>query len=203
MKTKALFCNFVLFMVLVSCDKGKKQDAILNREKFAQIEIARWKKELLANGTVGTPCGADEMKWIAQNPESYYGLPDTIQYRISDCNEDGKEDFLLFFEAGECCTGGHEEGADFLTLHYSSGDDYLRNDHLRTEIAAKIEREYFNQTQTEVRRVIFSVIDFNQQISGTFKLWTLEDPDCCAGKEGSFSYNTKNWMIKIAFQSSK
>lgn len=200
--TKTLSFNLVFMLALTACHIGKK-DTSLNREAFAQHETAKWKKELLANGTVGKPCGADEMRWIAENPESYYGLPDTIRYRFSDCNEDGKDDLLLYFEAGECCTGGHEEGADFLTLCYSSGADYLRNDHLRTEIAAKIEGEYFSQTQTEVRRVIFSVSGFNMEINGTFKLWTLEDPDCCASKEGTFSYNTRDWKIKIAFHSSK
>ena len=37
-----------------------------------------------------------------------------------------------------------------------------------------------------------SVLQIITNISGTDKLWTLEDPDCCASFEGTFQYN--HWL---------
>ena len=198
----------LLYLVLISsavanCEAGKQQKQGLNLDDFARTEISKWRRELLANGEVGNPCDSDATKWISRNPESYYGLPDTIQFQFSDNNGDGKNDLLLYFEAGESCTGGHQEGADFLTYLYSSGADYLRNDHLRTEIASKIGETYFQQTGKESGRVIFFVSGFEKVIKGTYRLWQADDPDCCASVEGNFTYNPSRWEIIITSHPAK
>lgn len=183
--------------VIISCQHQPRQNGIGNIKQFSKAETERWKKELLLNGDIGTPCEEDYMKWNAENPESYYGLPPEISSRIFDINGDGKDDLLLFFPAGESCTGGHEEGSDFVALIYSDGNDYLENKNLRAKIEQKIQEEFHIQTDTFARRAIFSITDFKQQISGTFQLWTDQDPDCCAGYEGTFRYNPFTWKIGI------
>lgn len=200
---KSLLFLMLISIAVASCEAGKEKKQGLNPDEFARTEISKWRRELLANGEVGTPCDSDATKWISQNPESYYGLPDTIQFQFSDNNGDGINDLLLYFEAGESCTGGHQEGADFLTYLYSSGTDYLRNDHLRTEIAGKIGEAYFQQTEKEAGRVIFFVSGFEKEIKGTYRLWLTEDPDCCASVEGDFTYHPSRWEINITCRPAK
>jgi hypothetical protein len=170
---------------------------------FVDSSIEKWKKELVINGEVGTPCEKDYMKWIAKNAESYYGLPSGISLKVFDANNDKNSDYLLYFPAGNACTGGHDEGSDFLKLIYSNGDEYLSNDKLRSKIESKIEAVYFEKTQNDVERVVFSITDFNAEISGIYKLWTMEDPDCCASVEGTFKYNPFTFKIQITHQNVK
>ena len=166
------------------------------------VEIRKWKRQLVLNGEVGNPCQENTDKWAAENPERFYGLPqDTIQAKIVDANNDNVNDILLYFPAGDCCSCevGMNEGSDFLKLIYSDGTDFLTNENLREKIALKIEGEYYAKTNTDVEHAIFSVTDFDTRISGTFKLWTLEDPDCCAGVEGTFQYNPFTFKISIKY----
>jgi len=90
-----------------------------------------------------------------------------------------------------------------LKLIYSNGNEFLSNDNLREKIASKIEGEYYVQTNTDVERAIFSITNFDTEISGTYKLWTLEDPDCCASVEGTFKYNPFTFKIQITHQNVK
>ena len=85
----------------------------------------------------------------------------------------------------------------FVKLIYSNGADYLANEKLQTKIEKKIEGKFFEQTNTDVGHAIFSVTNFDTEISGNFKLWTLEDPDCCASIEGTFKYNPFSFAIVI------
>ncbi|MBX9806545.1 MAG: hypothetical protein K2X95_01980 [Flavobacteriaceae bacterium] len=188
------------FIFLFSCQQKEKN---LEPQLFVDSNIENWKKELVINGEVGTPCEKDDEKWIGKNPESYYGLPTEISLKSFDANNDKNTDYLLYFPAGNCCTGGHEEGSDFLKLIYSNGDEYLSNEKLREKIALKIENEFFSQTNTDVERTIFSVTDFSTEISGTYQLWTLADPDCCASIEGTFKYNPFTFKIQITHQNVK
>lgn len=187
-------------LVLISCNKQEKN---FESKHFVDSSIEKWKKELVVNGEVGTPCQKDYMKWNSQNPESYYGLPSEISLKVFDANNDKTPDYLLYFPAGNACTGGHEEGSDFLKLHYSNGDEYLSNDKLRSKIETKIETIFYQKTNTDVQRVVFSIVDFNTVISGTYQLWTLEDPDCCASFEGKFKYNPFTFNIEITNQKIK
>lgn len=201
---KDRFKYFKLFTLLIfgplcllSCHHPVSQHKDPDNVQYVRDAAERWKRELLVNGDVGTPCEEDEMKWIEKNPESYYGLPAEISSKQFDINQDGKEDLLLFFPAGESCTGGHQEGSDFVALIYSNGHEYLENLNLRAKIEQKLQDEFHLQTDTFARRAIFSIIDFKQQISGTFQLWTEEDPDCCASHQGIFKYNPLTWKIEI------
>jgi hypothetical protein len=161
--------------------------------QFVKSEIEKWKKELLISSDVGGPCEDDYVKWNEKYPESYYGLPDTIQFKTVDMNDDGKDDILLYFPAGEACTGGHEEGSDFLKLIYSSKNEYLQNNDLRATIEKEIRFLSDRQTGAFSRSAIFSVTNIDKQIIGTFQVWTDDDPDCCAGYEGTFEYNPFTW----------
>jgi hypothetical protein len=190
----------VAFVLLFSCHQ---KDIKPNPEEQLKNQIQLWKKELVVNGEVGTPCQTDYMKWNTQNPESYYGLPSEISLKIFDANNDKTPDYLLYFPAGNACTGGHEEGSDFLKLRYSNCDEYLSNDKLRSKIETKIETIFYEKTNTDVQRVVFSIVDFNTVISGTYQLWTLEDPDCCASVEGKFKYNPFTFKIEITNQKIK
>ena len=73
----------------------------------------------------------------------------------------------------------------------------LDNKNLRAKIENKIQEEFKLQTDTFARRAVFSITDFKQQISGTFQLWTDDDPDCCASYEGAFNDNPFTWKIEI------
>lgn len=186
--------------ILFACDHKEKN---LEPGLFVDSNIKKWEKELVINGEVGTPCGKDYRKWIAKNPESYYGLPTGISLKVFDANKDKNADYLLYFPAGNSCTGGHDEGSDFLKLIYSNGDEYLSNDKLRSKVENKIETAFYEKTNTDVDRAIFSITNFNAEITGTYKLWTMEDPDCCASVEGSFKYSPFTFKIEITYQKAK
>lgn len=191
---------FAILLVIFSC---QQKETVLKPEDILKSQIENWKKQLLVNGEVGLPCEKDYVKWNAKNTESYYGLPKIISSKTSDANNDKIDDILLYFPAGNSCTGGHDEGSDFLKLIYSNGNQFLDNDNLRDKIASKIKNEFYEQTNMDVKRAIFSITDFNKNIFGTYKLWTLEDPDCCASIEGSFKYNPFTFKIQITHQNVK
>lgn len=189
------------FILLFSCSQKEN-----NENDLLKNQIQLWKKQLLINGEVGTPCQDEIDKWSAKNPECYYGLPnDSIKYKSFDTNNDKINDFLIYFPAGDCCSCsiGINEASDYLKLIYSNGNEFLSNDNLREKIAYKIETEFYSQTNIDVERAIFFVTDFNKNISGTYKLWTLEDPDCCASFEGTFQYNPFTFKIQITHQNGK
>lgn len=205
MKTKVkleIAVIIVLIFSMISCqNKEEKID-----KPDVKIEIEKWKKELVINGEVGKPCQENVDKWSAANPDRFYGLPkDSIKVKFFDANNDKISDVLLYFPAGDCCSCsvGMNEASDYLKLIYSNGKEFLSNDNLREKIASKIETEFFVQTNTDVERAIFSITDFNNEILGTYKLWTLEDPDCCASIEGTFKYNPFTFKILITHQGAK
>ena len=193
----------VAFVFLFSCQQKENKP---NPDQQLNNQIQLWKKQLVLNGEVGNPCQENVDKWSTQNPERFYGLPtDSIQSKSFDANNDKINDVLLYFPAGDCCScaAGMNEGSDFLKLIYSNGKDFLSNDNLREKIALKIENEFYTQTNTDVERAIFSVTDFNTAISGTYQLWKLEDPSCCASIEGTFKYNPFTFKIQITHQNVK
>ncbi len=197
-------CQAVSLAVLMfSCHQQSGHDAKNDFSQFVKNETEKWKKELLISGEVGGPCEENDSKWNERYPESYYGLPDTIQSKIIDMNGDGKYDVLLFFRAGNACTGGHEEGSDFLKLIYSNGNEYLGNNYLREKIEQAIRYQSDCQTKLFARRAIFSISGLDEQISGTFQVWTNDDPDCCAGYEGTFKYNPFTWKMELKQQKLK
>lgn len=194
---------FIAFMFLFSCQQKENKP---NQDQLLKNQIQLWKKELLLNGEVGNPCQENIDKWSIENPERFYGLPkDSIKIKSFDANQDKTNDILLYFPAGDCCscTIGINEASDYLKLIYSNGNEFLSNDNLREKIASKIEGEYYVQTNTDVERAIFSITNFDTEISGTYKLWTLEDPICCASVEGTFKYNPFTFKIQITHQNVK
>lgn len=192
--------NFLLVFLMAFvfyCHQPSGQNAKNDSVRFVKNETEKWKKDLLISGEVGGPCGDEYMKWNEKYPESYYGLPDTIHSKIVDMNGDGKDDILLYFQAGEACTGGHEEGSDFLKLIYSNGNEYLQNNYLRAKIEKGINYQFDCETGLFSRRAIFSITDIDKQISGTFRVWTSDDPDCCASYDGTFKYNPFTWKMEL------
>jgi len=198
MKSNILLVFLIAFVFY--CHRLTDQNATNDINQLVKNETEKWKKELLISGEVGGPCEEDYMKWNKKYPESYYGLPDTIQSKTVDINGDGKADILLYFRAGEACTGGHEEGSDFLKLIYSSGNEYLQNNILREKIERGIRYQSDLQSGLFSRRAIFSVMDIDKQISGKFQVWTNDDPDCCASYEGTFKYNLFTWKMELKQQ---
>lgn len=187
-------------ILLISCNQKEEKP---NSEVLLKSQIENWKKQLVLNGEVGNPCEpGKETQWATKNPEVYYGLPKQIVSKSSDANNDKINDVLLYFPAGDCCscTIGVNEASDFLKLIYSDGTEFLSNDNLRTKIESEIESEYYNKTNNDMERAVFSVTDFNKEISGTYKLWTLEDPDCCASVEGTFKYNPFTFKMEITIK---
>lgn len=196
-------CFFALLILACQKDKTPRK---FDKNAFLNSEIKVWKKELVLNGEVGTPCAENQANWSKKNPERYYGLPnDSVKSKSFDANNDKINDVLLYFPAGDCCSCsiGINEASDYLKLIYSNGNEFLSNDNLREKIASKIETEFYSQTNIDVERAIFFVTDFNKNISGTYKLWTLEDPDCCASFEGTFRYNPFTFKIQITHQNAK
>ena len=194
---------FIAFMFLFSCQQKVNKPS---QDEFIKNQIQLWKMQLVLNGELGNPCQDNVEEWSKQNPERFYGLPkDSIKIKSFDTNQDKINDILLYFPAGDCCscTIGINEASDYLKLIYSNGNEFLSNDNLREKIASKIEGEYYVQTNTDVERAIFSVTNFDTEISGTYKLWTLEDPNCCASVEGSFKYNPFTFKILITHQNVK
>jgi hypothetical protein len=187
----------LLLFSIVSC-KQNTAEIPNNSANFLKTEIQNWKKQLVANGEIGKPCIADTQKWIQENPESYFGLPKQINSKSFDINGDKTDDFLLYFSAGESCTGGHDERSDFLKLIYSNGNSFLENDNLREKIASKIANKLIEQHKIEIKKTIFSITNFNTQISGTYQSWTNSDPDCCASISGNFKYNPISFRIEIS-----
>lgn len=205
MKTKVKLETAVIIVLIFSMISCQNKEEKIDKPDV-KIEIEKWKKELVINGEVGKPCQENVDKWSAANPDRFYGLPkDSIKVKFFDANNDKISDVLLYFPAGDCCSCsvGMNEASDYLKLIYSNGKEFLSNDNLREKIASKIETEFFVQTNTDVERAIFSITDFNNEILGTYKLWTLEDPDCCASIEGTFKYNPFTFKILITHQGAK
>ena len=198
MKSNILLVFLMAFVFY--CHRLTDQNTTNDINQFVKIETKKWKNELLTSGEVGGPCEEDYMKWNKKYPESYYGLPDTIHSKIIDINGDGKNDILLYFPAGEACTGGHEEGSDFLKLIYSSGNEYLQNNVLREKIERGIRYQSDLQSGLFSQRAIFSITNIDKQITGTFQVWIDDDPDCCAGFEGTFKYNPFTWKMELKQQ---
>lgn len=186
----------ILIIAFNSCQQKEERST----KPDVKAEIEKWKKELLLNGEIGKPCNSDNQEeWAKNNPEVFYGLPDSINSKLFDVNNDKINDVLLYFPAGDCCscTMGMNEGSDFVKLIYSNGSDFLENDNLQKKIESKIEGEFYSQTNTDVENVIFSITDFKSEITGNYKLWTKEDPDCCNSIEGTFQYNPFTWKIEL------
>lgn len=198
MKSNILLIFLMAFVFY--CHRLTDQNATNDINQFVKIETEKWKNELLISGEVGGPCEEDYMKWNEEYPESYYGLPDTIHSKIIDLNGDGKNDILLYFPAGEACTGGHEESSDFLKLIYSSGNEFLQNNVLREKIERGIRYQSDLQSGLFSRCAIFSITNIDKQITGTFQVWTDDNPDCCAGYEGTFKYNPFTWKMELKQQ---
>lgn len=194
MNTRIL--SLFVCILLFSCQKKSDNHA----QPGIKTEIDKWKKQLLLNGEIGTPCDFNNQEaWSKQNPEVFYGLPDTVFSKVYDINNDNKPDILLYFPAGDCCscTMGLNQASDFVKLIYSDGSGMLENDNLGHKIETKIEGEYYTLTNTAAVKVIFSITDFNKSISGTFHLWTSADPECCPGVEGKFTYSPFTYEINI------
>jgi hypothetical protein len=203
-KTNMMKNSIALFALifLFSCQQKENKP---NPDEFLKNQIHLWKKQLVLNGEVGNHCQDDVDKWSIENPERFYGLPKKVSSKTADVNNDKINDVLLYFPAGDCCSCsiGVNEGSDFLKLIYSNGNEFLSNDNLREKIAIKIENEFYSQTNTDVERAIFSVTNFDTEISGTYQLWTLEDPSCCASIVGTFKYNPFTFKIQITHQNAK
>jgi len=188
------------FVFTFSCyQKAEKP----SENELLKKHIEGWRKQLVLNGEIGKPCQNNVEKWSNENPERFYGLPkDSIKSKFFDANHDKINEVLLYFPAGDCCSCsvGMNEGSDFLKLIYSNGNELIENTNLRDKIALKIENEFYQQTNTDVERAIFFITDFKTNISGNYKLWTMEDPDCCASIEGHFNYNPFTFKIEISHQ---
>lgn len=198
MKKQTTIIVLFSFVFLFSCyqkvEKPKKNEFLVH-------QIENWKKQLITNGEIGKPCQSNVERWSTDNPDLFYGLPkDSIKAKFFDINKDEINDVLLYFPAGDCCncSVGINEASDFLKLIYSNGNEFIENTNLREKIALKIENEFYQQTNTDVERAVFFIKDFNTNISGNYKLWTLEDPDCCASIEGTFKYNPVTFKIEIS-----
>jgi hypothetical protein len=190
----------IVFILLGISFNSCHENGITSKNPDLITEIAKWKRQLLLNGEIGMPCDfTNQEEWAKKNPEVFYGLPDSVNLKVFDVNNDKINDILLYFPAGDCCTCsiGMNERSYFVKLIYSDGNDFLTDENLRTEIEQKIENRFYEQTNTDVQRVVFTITDFNAEISGTYQLWTLEDPDCCAGYLGTFKYNPFTWKIEI------
>jgi len=193
---KTTIIQVILLFSIISCQENLEKST----KPDVKAEIEKWKRELLLNGEIGKPCNSDNQEeWTKNNPEVFYGLPDSINSKSFDANNDKINDILLYFPAGDCCccSVGMNEGSDFVKLIFSNGNDYLTNDNLRTKIEQKIENKFYEQNSTEVQRAVFSITSFNTEISGTYQLWTKEDPDCCSSVEGTFKYNPFTFAIEI------
>ncbi|MDD2797909.1 MAG: hypothetical protein PHV20_04885 [Bacteroidales bacterium] len=193
---KQLILLFSL-VFLIACHQKADEMSSLR----VKTEMEKWKKQLLLNGEIGTPCEEEEMKWAAKNPEGFYGLPQNeIGSIVVDANNDGHKDLLLHFPAGDACSGSNEQGSDFLKLIYSDGNDYIENDNLRAKMTEKIELRFYEKTTVAARRAIFFVTKFSNSISGKYLVWTDSDPDCCPGYEGEFNYNPFTWAMQINYR---
>jgi hypothetical protein len=193
---KPWILSLFLSILLFSCHKK----AVNHAQPDIKTEIDKWKKQLLLNGEIGTPCDFDnQVDWAKQNPEVFYGLPDTVLSKEFDVNNDNINDVLLYFPAGDCCscTMGLNEVSDFVKLIYSNETGVLENDNLGHRIESKIAGEFYSLTNTQVVKVSFSITDFNRKISGTYHLWTPDNPDCCPGVEGKFTYSPFTYEINI------
>lgn len=72
---KIRFILILLILSFNSCHQKKTTSA----QPDAKAEIAKWKKELLLNGEIGTPCDfSNQDEWAKRNPEVFYGFPDSI-----------------------------------------------------------------------------------------------------------------------------
>lgn len=190
--------SIIIIATLFSCQEKRGNIPAQTHEEFVKKYSEIWKKQLVTNGEIGKPCGANTEEWIAKNPEAYFGLPKQIQAKSFDINGDHINDLLLYFTAGEPCTGGHETGSDFVKLLYSDGDYLLENNTLRHKIEQKISFEFQNKNNIVVKKVVFTINNFSKKIEGNYDLWTANDPDCCSSNQGTFSYQLFTFKMIIS-----
>lgn len=171
---------------------NKKQD----KESFVENEKEKWKKELRLNGEIGPPCIENYNKWAEENPDEYFGLPKKVESKIYDFNNDGKDDILMYFHAGDPCNGGNGNASDYSQLVYSNGDDYLYDKNIMFRIEQKIINEFEKKVNNYSNSVAF-IENFDKEISGTYIVWTNEDAHCCPSYTGNYRYDILNKKIVI------
>ena len=182
----------IIPFILTSCSKGQSTNNLIEKE------TEKWKKELLINGEVGPPCKDDYIKWGEENPDVYFGLPEKINSKVSDFNNDGKDDILLYFHAGDPCNGGNGNGSDFSQLIYSNGEEYLYNKNLSSKIANLVNEEFINKSKTYgANNVLIFINEFDKMISGEYTLWTENDAHCCPSFSGKYKYDLVKRKIEI------
>lgn len=183
----------ILPLIIISCSKAQSNDSIVENE------IKKWKKELLINGDIGPSCTEDYVKWAKNNPDVYFGLPEKINHKVSDFNNDGKDDILMYFHAGDPCNGGNGAGSDFSQLIYSNGNDYLYNKNLTAKIENLVKEEFNKKTKSFGNNaVLIFISDFDKVITGEYTLWTENDAHCCPSFSGKYKFDILSRKTEIS-----
>lgn len=163
--------------------------------------IQNWKQELRTSKQLGPPCtyknlaSTEAQKWIKDNPDQMDGLPadEDIHSVWADLNNDGKNDLLLYFQGVNC--SGHNGGTQaYAKIIYSNG---TRNSLLMPEIRDAILAEYnrMRETNSNLKAVTADFLEttttitgYQNGITGSFRLYTKEDPHCCPSYSGTYTY---------------
>jgi hypothetical protein len=171
-----------------------------NSEKDAkslnfEVEIDKWKKELLLNGEVGPPCTDDYQTWTEENTSYYWGMQDISSLK-SDFNSDNNLDGLFYFPAVNC-VGGNGTGSDFAILIYSNNNQTLTNKNITNLIASKLESALSEKGVYGVYDIVLTYKTFTKTIGGNYFAWSDEDAHCCPSNKGTFEYNPVDFTISI------
>jgi hypothetical protein len=204
---KIFFTILTAGFLISSCNSGNSSKNSLNPSENLQkpeelskpldfeIEIDKWKKELLLNGEVGPPCKDDYQKWAEENPNYYWGMQ-KISSLQSDFNSDSITDGLFFFPAINC-VGGNGTSSDFAMLIYSNDNKTLTNKNITTIIESKLKSALADKGIYNVYSTVLTYKTFTTIVGGKYFAWSEEDAHCCPSNSGTFEYNPVDFSISI------
>lgn len=202
-----------MLFIMPACNQNSKQ---ANKSIDTKIEIDKWKKELISNKLIGSPCNFKNLqdpaaeKWRKENPNQSDGLPsndEEISRVTADFNDDGKQDLLLYFNSNNCT--GHNGGTPFFAkIIYADGSS---NSNLMNEIISAILKEYDSKrtTDKDLKEVTNDYLEttttiiYTTNINGEFRLYTKDDAHCCPSYNGKYIYDPCKKKIDIQITENK
>jgi hypothetical protein len=211
-----------MFLGVAVCNQNSALEKIHNKSHLIQntkidvnLEIQKWKQNLIENSLIGNPCyfrdreeldSLDCVNWYKNNPNQLDGFPcddKEIKSVVFDIDNDFKEDLLLYFIADNC-TRHNGNPKTYATIIYSKNNKSVN---LMDEIILSIQSKYnqLKDRNNSLKTITDSYLETSTTIDrynngiivGKFKLYSENDPHCCPSYKGFYSYDIKNKSMVI------
>lgn len=174
-------------------------------------EKERWKEDLLGSGVLGHPCDSDHFSpetaqiWAKNNPDQLDGFPadlKKVESAQKDFDKDEQPDLLLYFNS-ENCTGHNGGTPSFAKIIYANGstDDKVEEKIIHAIIKAYKEKRDSDPkwkaiTDNYLKNTVSIAFEQNE-IRGSFNLYSEEDAHCCPSYTGHYTYSPQKEKAEI------